>query len=189
MVGFDPSRAAEELSQFAADLEQKVQRYEELQGQMAMTSVSASSAGGRVSVTVDSTGVPTAIGLGPGTRSMDPDALSAEILSCMRKAQAKMRSEVADVVHRVVGEDAAGASILDILAERFPDVESEPAGEHVPPQPTYAPAPPSSAPSTQSTWEPPAPGTFSRKPDRNQIVTPDEPDDDDEYFSKKSWLE
>ncbi|MGW6702931.1 YbaB/EbfC family nucleoid-associated protein [Nocardia sp. NPDC055049] len=189
MVGFDPSRAAEELARFAADLEQKAQRYEELQGQMAMTSATASSAGGRVSVTVDSTGVPTAIGLGPATRSMDPDALSAEILSCMRKAQVTLRSEVADVMSRVVGEDPAGESILDILAERFPDVEAELAGEHLPPRPQYAPPPASSAPASQSTWEPPATETLSRKPDRDQIVTPDEPDEDDEYFSKKSWLE
>ncbi len=185
MVGFDPSRAAEELAQFAADLEQKAQRFEQLQGQMALTSASASSAGGRVRVTVDSTGVPTAIGLGPGTRSMDPDALSAEILSCMRTAQVKLRSEVADVMHRVVGEDPAGASILDILAERFPDIEEEAATEHVPTATAFAaPANPS-----QPTWEPPTPGPPSRKPDRNQIVTPDEPDEDDEYFRKKSWLE
>ncbi|MFI7525557.1 YbaB/EbfC family nucleoid-associated protein [Nocardia salmonicida] len=189
MVGFDPSRAAEELAQFAADLEQKAQRYGELQGQMAMTSASASSVGGRVSVTVDSTGVPTAIGLGPGTRSMDPDALSAEILACMRKAQVNLRSEVADLVSRVVGEDPAGASILDILAERFPNVEAESVVEHVPPQPTYALPSAGSAPASQSTREPTVPGTFSRKPDRDQVVTPDEPDEDDEYFRKKSWLE
>ncbi|PKV80661.1 YbaB/EbfC family nucleoid-associated protein [Nocardia fluminea] len=189
MVGSDPSRAAEELARFAVDLEQKAQRLGELQGQMAMTSASASTAGGRVSVTVDSTGVPTAIGLGPSTRSMDPDALSAEILSCMRKAQVKLRSEVADVMRRVVGEDPAGASILDILAERFPDSESETASEHVPPQSRYATPPVDSGPVSQSKWEPPAPATLNRKPDRDQIFTPDEPDEDDEYFGKKSWLE
>lgn len=48
MVGFDPSRAAEDLAQYATDLEQKARRYGELQGRMAAVSASASSAGGRV---------------------------------------------------------------------------------------------------------------------------------------------
>ncbi|GAB2673730.1 YbaB/EbfC family nucleoid-associated protein [Nocardia goodfellowii] len=188
MVGFDPSRAAEDLAQFAANLEQKAKRYEELQGRMATVSASASSAGGRVGVTVDSTGVPTAIDLGSGVRGMDPAALSSEILSCMRKAQIKLRSEVADVVHATVGNDSAGESIIAILDDRFPDVEPDAATEHVHPQPTYTP-PSVSAASTQAPWESSAPQTFSRKPDRDRIVTPDEPDEDDEYFNKKSWLE
>lgn len=207
MVGFDPSRAAEDLAQYATDLEQKARRYGELQERMAVVSASASSSDGRVSVTVDSTGVPTAIDLGPGVRSIDPAALSAEILSCMRKAQLKLRAEVADVVRATVGNDSAGESIIAALDERFPD--PEPADEYIPPQPTYAPptaaqfippqpvTPPpphvsDPVPSSGYTsgWptESPTARPRTRKPDRDQIVTPDEPDDEDEYFNKKSWL-
>ncbi|WP_431952843.1 YbaB/EbfC family nucleoid-associated protein [Nocardia lijiangensis] len=214
MVGFDPSRAAEDLAQYATDLEQKARRYGELQGRMTAVSASASSAGGRVSVTVDSTGVPTAIDLSSGARSMEPAALSAEILSCMRKAQVKLRAEVADVVHATVGNDSAGASIIAALDERFPDPEPEAASEYTLPQPTYTPpsaaqfipprpvtppppaaAPPAPDPAQPSSgytagWptESPTARPRTRKPDRDQVVTPDEPDDDDEYYNKKSWL-
>lgn len=211
MVGFDPSRAAEDLAQYTTDLEQKARRYGELQERMTAMSASASSAGGRVSVTVDSTGVPTAIDLGSGARSMGLTALSAEILSCMRKAQVKLRAEVADVVHAIVGNDSAGESIIAALDERFPD--PEPAGEYTPPQPTSTPptaaqflssqpvtlpppaaAPPAPDPAPSSGYtsgwstESPTVQPRTRKPDRDQVVTPDEPDDEDEYYNKKSWL-
>ncbi|MEU8894404.1 YbaB/EbfC family nucleoid-associated protein [Nocardia sp. NPDC048505] len=179
MIGFDPGRSAEDLAQFAANLEQKTRRLEELQGRMAAVSASASSAGGRVRVTVDSVGVPMAIDLSPGVRSMEPGALSAEILACMRKAQVGLRAEVAAVVHGTVGDDPAGASILAILADRFPDPDPENESDST--QPEFAPPP--SGPIASA-----PPAASSRKPDRSQIVTPDEPDDDDKYFNKKSWL-
>ncbi|WP_431971001.1 hypothetical protein [Nocardia sp. bgisy134] len=66
MVGFDPGSAAGGLAQFAADLG-RARRFGELEGRMATLSESS------VSVAVDSSGVPTAFGMGQevvaGTRT------------------------------------------------------------------------------------------------------------------------
>ena len=203
MAVFDPSRAAESIAQLAEDFERQAKRFEELQGRMAALAVTDSSAGGRVSVTVDSNGVPTAINLSTSTRGMDPAMVSAEIMSCLRRAQAKLRVEVAEVVRGTVGDDPSGAAIVEGFALRFPDPEpsgtvapeyAPPPASYAPPTQTYAPPPaqswaqPGSA--AQAPWESsaPTPQPRNRKPDRDQIVTPDEPDPDDEYYNRKSWL-
>lgn len=205
MAVFDPSRAAESIAQLAEDFERQAKRFEELQGRMGALTVTDSSAGGRVSVTVDSNGVPTAINLSTSTRGMDPAMVSAEIMSCLRRAQAKLRAEVAEVVRSTVGDDPSGAAIVEGFALRFPDPEPSgtvapeydappPASDAPQSPPTYAPPPAQSwaqpGPAAQAPWESPAPTPQprNRKPDRDQIVTPDEPDPDDEYYNRKSWL-
>ncbi|MFC9895442.1 YbaB/EbfC family nucleoid-associated protein [Nocardia sp. NPDC127579] len=190
MAEMDLGRAAEGFAQMAADLERQAARFEELQGRMSTLTATATGPGGRVSVTVDSNGVPVAIDISQSARGMDPRALSAEIMACMRSAQAKLRGDVAAVVQGTVGEHPAGAAIVDSFTQRFPDTEPTPPepAPPVPQQPTYTP-PPQAPPAPQpgpATEQSPTPRT--RKPDRDQIVTPDEPDDDDDYFNKKSWL-
>lgn len=214
----DLDRAIAGFAQMAADAERRAQRFAELQERMTTLTATESGAGGRVSVTVDSSGVPTAIDLAPGVREMDSRALSAEILACMRRAQGKLRPGIAGLVHDIVGEDPAGAALVDGFDRRFPEPETSaatasnsgppradhpPASAAEPPSPQHRPVPPawgSGLPQqatdpdssqhrpTPPAWDsaqPPAP----RKPGRNQVVTPDEPDEETEYYRRKSWLE
>ncbi|MEV0031048.1 YbaB/EbfC family nucleoid-associated protein [Nocardia sp. NPDC050793] len=192
----DLGRAIEGFAQMAADMERKAQRFAELQGRMTALTATETGAGGRVSVTVDSSGVPTAIDLTPTVRDMDSRALAAEILSCMRRAQGKLRPGIAELVQDVVGDDPAGAALVDGFNRRFPEPEtSAPTAQNfTPSQADHFPPSAANPPSAQQYSTPPAyvsaapPEPRTRKPDRNQIVIPDEPDEDDEYFRRKSWL-
>ncbi|MEV3962672.1 YbaB/EbfC family nucleoid-associated protein [Nocardia sp. NPDC050193] len=214
----DLDRAIAGFAQLAADAERRAQRFSELQERMTALTATESGAGGRVSVTVDSSGVPTAIDLAPGVRNMDSRALSTEILSCMRRAQGKLRPGIAGLVHDIVGEDPAGAALVDSFDRRFPEAETTatPAQESDAPQvgratppaadplsPQQRPAPPTwgSEPPPQITDlyssehrpTPPAwgsaPPSAPRTSGRDQVVTPDEPDEETEYYRRKSWLE
>ncbi|MEU8894396.1 YbaB/EbfC family nucleoid-associated protein [Nocardia sp. NPDC048505] len=186
MAGFDPSHAAESLTQYAADLEQQAQRFEQLKERMSTLSCTASTGDGRVQVTVDSNGVPTAITLGQATRNTEPAVLSAEIMACLRQAQGRLRVQIPEVVQATVGDHPAGAQLVTGLSERFPQPTAEP--DPLLPQGASTSSPSVPAPPTAPTAESPASRPRTRTPDRNQVVTPDEPDDDDEYFNKKSWL-
>ncbi|MEV0250671.1 YbaB/EbfC family nucleoid-associated protein [Nocardia sp. NPDC050712] len=192
MVGFGPGRTAEDMARYAAEMERRAERFEELQGRMAALTATGASGSGRVTVTVDSNGVPSSIKLSGSARGADPSALAAEIMSTMRGAQARLRTEVANAVHNSVGDDPVGAAIIQNFTQRFPDeVKPEPftpppVPDPAPPVPPVpSPAPPASPPGWPTETTPPP---RTRKPDRDQIVTPDEPDDDDDYFNKKSWL-
>ncbi|MET8776778.1 YbaB/EbfC family nucleoid-associated protein [Nocardia sp. NPDC004654] len=193
MVGF----TAEAMERYAADMERRARQFEELQGRMAAVTATGSSPSGRVTVTVDNNGVPSAITLSAAARGADPSTLAAEIMSTMRSAQARLRTAVSDTVRNSVGDDPVGAAIIQNFRERFP--EEQAAEQVTPPPPVQPPTPPVPNPVPPPVppafghapgWpgEPPAPQPRSRKPDREQIVTPDEPDDDDDYFNKKSWL-
>ncbi|MGW5217105.1 YbaB/EbfC family nucleoid-associated protein [Nocardia sp. NPDC004085] len=190
MAAFDVGHAADDLARVAGDLERRAGRFQELECRMQALTVTESSRDGRVGVTVDSSGVPTAIDLSPNSRGMDPGALSAEILSCMRRAQSSLRTRVTELVRDTVGDDEAGAAITAQYAQRFPDPEPSAASED-----RTQGSPRDSAPNTPPAYAPPpgpvaADATSSprgRKPNRDQIVVPDEPDPETEYYNR-SWL-
>ncbi|WP_280253229.1 YbaB/EbfC family nucleoid-associated protein [Nocardia abscessus] len=174
----------------AADFERRAGRFQELEGRMRELTVTESSMDRRVVVTVDSSGVPTAITLSPSSRGMDPAVLSAEIMSCLRQAHSTLRAEVTGLVRNTVGEDPAGVAITEQYAERFPDPDpptvepseqrtSPPSGDNPSMAAPYFPPP---GPASSYTAAP-----RSRKPDRDQIVVPDEPDPETEYYNR-SWL-
>ncbi|TLG08678.1 YbaB/EbfC family nucleoid-associated protein [Nocardia cyriacigeorgica] len=155
----DPSRAADDLTQWAQNLERKAQQYQALHGRMAAMTVTETSDGGRVTVTVDGNGLPTDIRFSDGIRGVGPAALSAELMTCLHRAQARLRREVTATVQDVVGEDEAGARIIGQYAERFADDDTEPEPE--------APAAPA---------------------DPRDLIGPDSDDPDDQYYRGKNWL-
>ncbi|MEV6428149.1 YbaB/EbfC family nucleoid-associated protein [Nocardia sp. NPDC051463] len=185
----DLSGAADELARWAENLERKAQQYQDLQGRMAAVSVTDTSADKRVSVTVDANGVTTGIYLAPGSRGMDPAVLSTELMACTRRAQAKLRTQVTDLIHNAVGVDGAGQAIISQYAEKFPDTDPTDA------PPSYTPPPVPPAPSLSFDAAPPSasvpgkPPAGTRKPNRDDIVVPDEPSEEDLYYQRKSWLE
>ncbi|MGY0499919.1 YbaB/EbfC family nucleoid-associated protein [Nocardia sp. FBN12] len=176
----DLNNAAAELSRWAADLEQKAQRYQELHTNMAAVSVTATSADGRISVTVDANGSTTAITLTAAVRGMDPTVVATELMACTHRAKARLRDQVTGLVHDTVGTDDAGEAIVDQYRDRFPDLVP-PASAPVPPPARLA------APATPWQAEPGVPAT--RKPDRDRVVAPAEPSDEDMFYQRKSWLQ
>ncbi|WP_158439753.1 YbaB/EbfC family nucleoid-associated protein [Nocardia brasiliensis] len=126
------------LAQWSEDLERKAQRFRSLQSRMDATRVTETSDGNRISVTVDSNGVPTDIQLSSATKGMDPSAVSTELMATLGRAQAKLRHVVTELVHDMVGADAIGASVLSRYAERFPDHDSFPATSEPEPEPAAA---------------------------------------------------
>ncbi|WP_431970308.1 YbaB/EbfC family nucleoid-associated protein [Nocardia sp. bgisy134] len=185
MLGNDPSQAADELARWAENLQRTAQKYQDLQGRMVALSVTESSADNRISVTVDANGVTTGITLAAATRGMDPAAVAAELMACTRRAQARLRNQVTDLVHDMVGDDGAGQAIVGQYAERFPD--PGPAAPPAHAEPVYTP--PAAYAPPPAPAQPSQPPHGSRKPDRDQTFTPDEPDEDDLYYRRKSWLE
>jgi hypothetical protein len=152
---------------------------------MSAISATETSADKRVSVSVDANGITTGIYLAASSRGMDPAALAAELMACTRRAQAKLRNQVIDLVHDAVGDDTAGATIIGQYTERFPDVEpAAPAPASQPP--AYSAPPPPYVPPQPASGQPPS-GT--RKPNRDDVVVPDEPSEEDLYYQRKSWLE
>ncbi|MEU4646932.1 YbaB/EbfC family nucleoid-associated protein [Nocardia fluminea] len=179
----DLNNAAAELSRWAEDLEQKAQRYQELHTKMTAVSVTDTSADGRISVTVDANGSTTAITLAAAVRGMDPTAVATELMACTHRAQARLRDQVTGLVQDTVGADEAGQAIVGQYSDRFPDLDP-PASAAVPPPPMpVAPA----APVASWPSAPEAPAT--RKPDRDRVVAPEEPSDEDMFYQRKSWLQ
>ncbi|MER7079415.1 YbaB/EbfC DNA-binding family protein [Saccharopolyspora kobensis] len=124
MINQDPLKAADELEKWAQGLEQRAQQYTELQDRLNATTARASSPDGAVAVTVDSNGVPTELRLNEQTRGMDPARVSELLMTCMRQAQAQLRSKVTELVQSTVpGEDAPALNIIAQYESRFPAAE------------------------------------------------------------------
>ena len=121
VISTDPHRAADELASWAEGLERKAQQFRELHTQMASAHVTHTSRSGRVQVSIDGNGLPTDILLTDSARGVDPSSLSAEIMETLREAQAQLRESVASAVQATVGDDPAGADILNQYRQRFPD--------------------------------------------------------------------
>ncbi|MGW6724489.1 YbaB/EbfC family nucleoid-associated protein [Nocardia sp. NPDC055029] len=179
---------------FAEQLESTAKKYDALQRSMAELSVTARSNDDSVAVTVDSNGVPTAIDLAATTRGKDPAVVSAAIMACLQSAQAKLRDQVTHLVHDVVGNDAPAVDMVSRFAQRFPDPDpgDSSAAHHLPFPDPHTPSGISRPSAAEPAYAPPpvadSAQPWSRRPNREQVVTPDEPDEDEQYYSRKSWL-
>lgn len=125
----DPMAFANDLTEWAKNLERKAARYSELKGRLDAMSVTAQSPDGMARVTVDSNGVPTELTITERGRGADPAQLSHALTQTMRQAQAKLRDQVAQLTEATVGDDAAGRDIVQNYRERFtePVVDEPPA--------------------------------------------------------------
>ncbi|SHF82175.1 YbaB/EbfC family nucleoid-associated protein [Streptoalloteichus hindustanus] len=118
----DPEKAGAELEKWAAQLEQRASRYLELQQRLDSTTVSETSADGTVRVTVDAHGVPVELHLSERARGTEPAKISAQLMACLRRAQAKLAHQVDGLVRATVpGDDAPANSIIENYRKRFPD--------------------------------------------------------------------
>lgn len=124
VISQDPAKAAEQLEKWASGLETRAQRYNELQQRLDATSATESSPDGAIRVTVDANGVPTDIELTERARGMDPAQVSEQIMTTMRRAQAKLRQQVHDLVQATVpADDEPARNLMAQYDQRFPEVD------------------------------------------------------------------
>jgi DNA-binding protein YbaB len=158
VISPDPAKAADELDKWAAGLEQRAQRYQQLQQRLDQTSATDSAHGGAIQVAVDSNGVLTHLQLSDRVRELAPSRLADEVMACMRRAQATLRGRVEDLVQATVPiDDQPARNLIAQYQQRFPDppedsakhmpdhqarlgaIEDEPADTASPPQPPPRP--------------------------------------------------
>lgn len=138
-AGMDPSQAGRALIGWAEQLQRKAQAYRSLHQQMSQLAVTEASADGMVRVSVDAQGVPTEMTLTDRARGADPARLSAELMTCLRRAQRTLASQVQDLVTASVQDsrDDAAARIMGSYRDRFPalpeDAPARPARRSYPP--------------------------------------------------------
>lgn len=133
MISSDPTKAAEELEKWAAGLEKKAEGYNRLQQRLDETSATAVGREGAIKVTVDSNGVPTQLDLADRVRDLPAGQLAAEIMACMRQAQARLREQVRGLVADTVPvDDEPARNLVTQYEQRFPgQVDDEPAEDDV----------------------------------------------------------
>ena len=114
-------RAEAWIDNLSASLTEQAAKAQAMSQQVAGLQVSAESPDGSVVVTVSGSGAVTNLRLGEATRKRPADETAAEILSVMRRAQARLASQVADIAAATVGSDStAGRAVVASFEQRFP---------------------------------------------------------------------
>jgi YbaB/EbfC DNA-binding family protein len=146
-TGMDPGQAGQALVGWAEQLYRKAQIYRGLQHEMSQLTVTETSADSAVRVTVDAQGVPTELTLTDRARGLDPARLSAELMSCLQRAQCTLTARVQDLVTGSVPDtaDDAAVRIVTSYRDRFPEPSDNSALRHSP-----RPGPPDDDLGTQS---------------------------------------
>ena len=123
----DPDEAAARMNAWAQGLAEKAERYRAAQARTEEIRLTSTNTDGSVKVTVRADGSVTDLDLSGRARSMPLEELSAQILTTMRRAQAGIATQVADVMQEEVGdEDPQTRSLLvDNLRSRFPDPDAD----------------------------------------------------------------
>ena len=115
-------------------MSERAARAQEMSQRVAALTVSASGAGGAVSVTVAGSGIVTDLWLDPRVLRWPAEEIARQVLTTMRRAQAQLAEEVATVVRATVGSDTeTGKAVVASFRTRFPAVPEEPdepAGGH-----------------------------------------------------------
>ena len=122
----DPGQAGQGLIEWAEQLQRKAQTYRGLQDEMSHLVVTETSADGMVRVSVDAQGVPTELTLTDRARAGDPARLSAELMTCLRRAHSTLAAQVQDLVTvSLPDSDDAAARIVASYRDRFPDIPED----------------------------------------------------------------
>ncbi len=98
LADIGPSQMDHGLTGWTEQLPRKTQTYRSLQHQMSQLVVTETSADGTVRVSVDSRGVPTELVLTDRAQGVDPARLSAELMSCLRRAHSTLAGRVSNFV-------------------------------------------------------------------------------------------
>jgi YbaB/EbfC DNA-binding family len=128
----DPGQAGRALIGWVEQLQRTAEAYRGLHDQMSQLAVTEASADGMVKVSVDAQGVPTELILTEWARGVDPARLSAELMTCLRRAHSTLASEVQDLVAAAAldREHSAGAQIVACYRDRFGGLPQRPPARH-----------------------------------------------------------
>ncbi|MEV8443534.1 hypothetical protein AB0425_39690 [Actinosynnema sp. NPDC051121] len=117
------------LAEWRAGVAEQAQRFDAARRAIDDVSVTETAAGGAIVLTVASSGIPTDLRLGGDVDRMKPDQVAAQIMACLRRAQARLADRVGAVVADAIGDAAGGQAIAEEYRNRFPpliDVTGEP---------------------------------------------------------------
>ncbi|MBM7774686.1 DNA-binding protein YbaB [Actinokineospora baliensis] len=124
--GFDGARTEEEIQRWSAGMAAKAERYQVMQQRVTGVTSSASSSDGVVSVVVDSAGAVRSLTFTDGVRAFTGDALTKAVAETMRRAQAGITGQVAEIMRETVGDDPATVeAVVSNYRQRFPEPEPE----------------------------------------------------------------
>ncbi|MEJ2851860.1 MULTISPECIES: YbaB/EbfC family nucleoid-associated protein [unclassified Saccharothrix] len=105
--------------------EEKAARYESMRQEVERISITASAAGGAVSVTVGPNGIPSAVTMTDGVSRLRPEQIAAAVMEAMGKAQAGYPAELARIVGETVGQTPSGQHIVAVAERNFPQPETD----------------------------------------------------------------
>jgi hypothetical protein len=131
-TGMNPGQANQALIGWAELLARKADAYRVLHHQMSKLAVTETSTDGMVRVSVDAQGVPTELILTDRAWGANPARLSAELMTCLRRAQGTLVAQVQDLVTAAApdGEDDAATQIVASYRDRFGDLSGNWSARH-----------------------------------------------------------
>ncbi|MGH3672065.1 MAG: YbaB/EbfC family nucleoid-associated protein [Pseudonocardiaceae bacterium] len=123
-----PHQASHTLAGWADQLQRTADLYRGLHHQMSQLAVTETSTDGMVRVSVDAHGVPIELALTDRSRGVDPARLSAELMTCLRRAHSTLVAQVQDLVTAAVpdGDNGAAAAIVASYHSRFAGLAETP---------------------------------------------------------------
>lgn len=112
---------AAQLGMWTAAARAKAHRYQAMRAQAAQVSVTETSRDDLVTVTVDSTGNVTDLRISDELKGMCGGQLTSAVLSTLRRAQAGLPEQLAEVTADTIGDDQQTmAAVLTSYRARFP---------------------------------------------------------------------
>lgn len=122
----DADAAENWVRSWSASVSERAAQAQELSRLVADLTASASSADGAVRVTVAASGVVTELRLSDRVRGWSPQRIAEEVMTTMRRAQARLAIAVDEVAAQTVGEDSETArAVVASYTERFPEQPEE----------------------------------------------------------------
>ena len=116
----DVADAERWLSDWQTQVVDKAERAQELAARLSGIRATARTRDGRVSVTVDNSGVPTAITLDESVEDWPANRISTEIMATMRQAQAGLTAQIERAAAETVGAGSeTAATVLAPYHQRF----------------------------------------------------------------------
>ncbi|HET9143019.1 YbaB/EbfC family nucleoid-associated protein [Actinophytocola sp.] len=110
------------MADWERQVSENAQRYRDLTTRLASLSITESSGDGAVKVTVSATGLLTDLVLRDRWHPEPLADVAAEIMACLRRAQARIPDLLRDTMFDVVGPDDPGTHLLlQDARERFPE--------------------------------------------------------------------
>jgi len=111
---------ARRITEWRAGVAEQAKRYDAASRAIDEVTVSETAAGGAIMITVASSGIPTDLRLGEDVGRMKPDQIAAQIMACLRRAQARLADRVGAAVADTVGGGAGAEAIVGQYQHRFP---------------------------------------------------------------------